>query len=541
MMKAFFEQAITNVIRHGDTDIFPFPIENHLFFDKRAEVVALLQDIHANFEDSLSKYPPANEGALAPVSYAGFRWATQLDPLWNLYFLSLVLSIAESVEEARLSPQTGRIFSYRYKWNEATADLFDNRYHWGAFMECSLRHAESHKFVVVCDISEFYPRLGHHRLENALLHLSVQSDAHKRIMAFLSNFSNTSSFGLPVGGPAARILSELVLNQIDRLLLTEGLTFCRFADDFHIFCDSTEDAYGSLIFLTEKLFRNQGLQLQKSKTRIMSSAEFAATTPLRIDDHDAPATETRTPALQEQARGLLRLSLRFDPYSATARADYEALKAELEKFDLVGLLREELSKSRIHISLTRKIVNALKYIDPIYKDDAIISLMSNAELLYPIFPAVLTVTKTMFNDLSPDTQEFIHRKVVELIESHSHVLRVELNLAYAIRLLSCYHSLEAEAALAKLYKLPTSSTLLRRDIILAMAKWQNWYWLSDLRTSFRSLSSGERRAFIVASYSLRDEGKHWRQHTSGEFTPFEQLVQAWVSQKVNQTGWSIPL
>jgi hypothetical protein len=147
-------------------------------------VVALLQDIHASFEDSLSKYPPANEGALAPVSYAGFRWATQLDPVCNLYFLSLVLSIAENVEGARLPPEINRIFSYRYKWNEATADLFDSRYHWGVFMECSLRHAKSHKFVVVCDISEFYPRLGHHRLENALLHLSVQSDAHKRIMTF---------------------------------------------------------------------------------------------------------------------------------------------------------------------------------------------------------------------------------------------------------------------------------------------------------------------------------------------------------------------
>ena len=149
----------------------------------------------------------------------------------------------------------------------------------------------------------------------------------------------------------------------------------------------------------------------------MSSAEFAATTPLRIDDHDAPAAETRTTALQEQARGLLRLSLRFDPYSATARADYDALKAELDKFDLLGLLREELSKSRVHISLTRKLVNALKYLDPIYQDDAMVSLMNNAELLYPIFPAVLTVAKTVFNDLSTDTQALIHNKVVELIES----------------------------------------------------------------------------------------------------------------------------
>jgi hypothetical protein len=74
-----------------------------------------------------------------------------------------------------------------------------------------------------------------------------------------------------------------------------------------------------------------------------------------------------------------------------------------------------------------------------------------------------------------------------------------------------------------------------------MAKWKNWYWLSDLRTNFRSLSPAERRAFIVASYALRDEGKHWRQHTSNEFSPLEHLVQQWTSEKVGQPAWSIPL
>ena len=287
-MKIFFERAIANVVRHGDTDIFPFPIENHLFFDEPAETVALLQDIHNNFDDRLSKYPPANEGALAPVNYSGFRWATQIDPLWNLYFLALVLSIADDIEAARIPPHANCVFSYRYKWNETTADLFADKYHWHHFMECSLQHAKTHKFVVACDISEFYLRLGHHRLESALLQTSAKGDAHKRIMAFLSNFSNTNSFGLPIGGPAARILSELVLNQIDRLLRSTGITFCRFADDFHMFCDTTEDAYANLIFLSEKLLKNQGLQLQKSKTRIMSSAEFLVTSPIRLDDHDAP-------------------------------------------------------------------------------------------------------------------------------------------------------------------------------------------------------------------------------------------------------------
>lgn len=314
---------------------------------------------------------------------------------------------------------------------------------------------------------------------------------------------------MPIGGPAARILSELVLNQIDRLLRTAGIAFCRFADDFHIFCKSNEDA--------------------------------SATNLLRPDTESARSTDHETLDAQERAKGLMQLSLRFDPYSPTRLTDYAALKAEIERFDVLGLLREELLKSRVHISLARKLVAAIKYLDAPAKDTAISTLMDNAELLYPIFSGVLTVAKSVFSELSPKAQIKIHQAVVDLIEGDSHVLRVDLNLAFALRLLSCRHSPEAEAAIAKIYKHSNSSALLRRDIILIMAKWKNWYWLSDLRANFRSMSPSEKRAFIVGSYALRDEGKHWRQHTSGEFSPFEQLVQIWASEKNNQPGWSIPL
>ena len=36
------ELAVQNVIKHGDTDIFPFPFENHAFFDKESETVELV-------------------------------------------------------------------------------------------------------------------------------------------------------------------------------------------------------------------------------------------------------------------------------------------------------------------------------------------------------------------------------------------------------------------------------------------------------------------------------------------------------------------
>jgi len=128
-----------------------------------------------------------------------------------------------------------------------------------------------------------------------------------------------------------------------------------------------------VIFLSEKLVINQGLQLQKAKTRIMSSQEFIATNPFTTTETDDTLTEADetppaardAPELTEQSQNLLRFSMRFDRYSPTARADYEALKAEIQKYDVIALLKAELSKSRVHISLSRKIVSAIRYIDDV--------------------------------------------------------------------------------------------------------------------------------------------------------------------------------
>ena len=66
-MKAYFDRAVRNITRYGDTDIFPFPIENHVFFDRSEETVKALLDINAEFESCIAKYPPSNISALAPV------------------------------------------------------------------------------------------------------------------------------------------------------------------------------------------------------------------------------------------------------------------------------------------------------------------------------------------------------------------------------------------------------------------------------------------------------------------------------------------
>ncbi|WP_299775424.1 hypothetical protein [uncultured Tateyamaria sp.] len=205
--------AVQNVIKHGDTDIFPFPFENHAFFDKETEAVELVTEYDENFEQYLNQYPPKNVSSLTPVTYSGFRWATQIDPLWNAHFLASVAAIGESIERARIDRDHEAVFSYRFEPDKETGDVFSREVGWLQFMKKSLDLADIYPFTVICDISEFYPRLGHHRLENALRQVAGESPYPKRIMSFLSNFSNTNSFGLPIGGPAARLLSEITINQ----------------------------------------------------------------------------------------------------------------------------------------------------------------------------------------------------------------------------------------------------------------------------------------------------------------------------------------
>ena len=315
-MDADFDRAIRNITKFGDTDIFPFPVENQVFFDRKGEIVTLLQGIFDYFDASLIRYAPINSNSLVPVTYTGFRWATQVDPVWNAFLLALVLNVADYIERSRIPRKDERVFSYRYKWNDETSEIFDREYNYKTFMEASIAQACLCEFVVTCDISEFYARVNHHRLENALKHVRAPGSQPKMIVDLVSSFSEPYSFGMPVGGPSARILSELLLNQIDRLLVSSNVNFCRFADDFHIFCNSRQEAYTQLVYLSQILLENQGLQLQKSKTRIMTASEFLSTNPLSQKESQA----------DEQARSLMQFSVRFDPYGADAAEKYEALR-----------------------------------------------------------------------------------------------------------------------------------------------------------------------------------------------------------------------
>ena len=397
--------------------------------------------------------------------------------------------------------------------------------------------AEESSYVVVTDIADFYARIYHHRLENALLAVPRQGGAAKRIIKVLGAISDGKSYGLPVGGPAARLLAELLLDKTDRALLAARIRFARFADDYRMFAKSEDEAHGYLASLADLLLSNEGLALQKAKTRIMTAAEFAATL-------DVPSPHgARLSDAELKARQLLSFSLRFDPYSADPDADYQALQDAVDRLDIVDLFSIELSKSRVDPQFTKKLLKALQYAQPHIKSAVAESLTLNYPLLAPLFPQVMGAIRGLWSDLSDECRSLVVESISSLLEENSYLLRPGVSRAYAVRVLAADDGATSESALVRLYTDPHSDVLVRRDIILAMARRRSLWWLSDLIPKFNSLESPmQRRAFLASTQVMTEEAAFFIKRSSRSFTPLEHLTLNWaIQERKLDDVWTPPI
>ena len=163
---ASLKRAVQNITVYGDTDVFPFPFEKHLFEDKPSECIEVLKRWHADFNGCVADNPPVKVDALCQVGYTGFRQVTEIEPFWNAYYLALVLRLAQGIEDLRIPAGENMVFSYRHASGDQSSLFQDVT--WIDYRRRSVELAESHEYVVLTDIADFYPRINHHRLENAL-------------------------------------------------------------------------------------------------------------------------------------------------------------------------------------------------------------------------------------------------------------------------------------------------------------------------------------------------------------------------------------
>lgn len=104
--------------------------------------------------------------------------------------------------------------------------------------------AEGNGVVVDIDLEKFFDRVNHDRLMAALAKRIADKRMLKLIRAFLNagvmenGLVSPVDEGTPQGGPLSPILSNIVLDELDRELERRGHRFVRYADDCNIYVRS---------------------------------------------------------------------------------------------------------------------------------------------------------------------------------------------------------------------------------------------------------------------------------------------------------------
>lgn len=337
--------ALKHIERYGDTDIFPVPFEYQAirhcwepgrgFGEMRARGFREL--LRATDLSAWAVRPQRR--CIAPKNLYGFRIATQLDPIDALLFSALVFELGQDIEASRVPTNEAVVHSYRFK-PTADGEMFDTTIGYRTFLKAAKEGAErgDTRYVVTADIADFYPRVYSHPLENALPVVTAKTSHINALIRFLGQLNQGVSYGLPVGPSGSRLLAELVLSDVDRLLLSDDISYVRFVDDYRIFCRSERDAYDGLAKLANALFENHGLTLQQHKTRIMSVDDY-----LRSSAPDEEDLE-RVRLSEEFERIIEELGLE-DPYGPIVYEDLDQeFKDRVDGLNLLGILEEQIEQ-----------------------------------------------------------------------------------------------------------------------------------------------------------------------------------------------------
>jgi RNA-directed DNA polymerase len=103
---------------------------------------------------------------------------------------------------------------------------------------------EGHGWCIDLDLEKFFDRVNHDQLMGQIAKRIEDQRLLKLIRAFLNagvmenGLVSPSVEGTPQGGPLSPLLSNLVLDELDRELERRGHRFVRYADDCNIYVGS---------------------------------------------------------------------------------------------------------------------------------------------------------------------------------------------------------------------------------------------------------------------------------------------------------------
>ena len=131
--------------------------------------------------------------------------------------------------------------------------------------------AEGYTWVIDCDLEKFFDRVNHDILMGKL----AIRIADKRLLKLIRRYLQVGVMvhgvvqerweGTPQGGPLSPLLSNLLLDELDKELERRGHRFCRYADDCNVYVKTTRA--GERVFDSIEQFLEKRLKLRVNREK----------------------------------------------------------------------------------------------------------------------------------------------------------------------------------------------------------------------------------------------------------------------------------
>jgi hypothetical protein len=509
--------ALKQALRYGDTDIFPDIFEFHAIQDNWDKIKLSIQST-----DILSWKVRPSRRCLVPKHRFGFRISTQLDPLDFLVFTALVKEIGEKLEALRIPSSENIVHSYRFS-PYGDGQMFSEKYTYRSFQQASRDACEKHSssYIVIADIADFFPRLYTHRIDNAIdSALGVGHMHAKALKDLIAHWAGSYSYGIPVGSAASRLIAEVTISDIDRILLSESAKYVRYSDDFRIFCDSEAEAYKYLTLMARSLLDNHGLTLQQNKTKIVPVDVFRK---IYLKENEKKELET----LSERFYELLANMGIQDTYE---EIDYDSLLPEEQKavdgLNLENILQEHINEEEPDLSLLKFLLRRLGQIG---NSNVLDLIFDNFSKFVPVIRETIEYLLKL-DTLLPEQKSLHGKQLINAYrDEYSNASHLEYSRMYILRPFALDAEWKSEEQYVRLYNDALDDDFSKREILLAMGRSKQDFWFRSRKLYLNQMTPWVRRAFIYAASCLpRDEYKHWIRGIDGNLDDIERAIASWA-------------